>query len=94
MDAITVEYLEEQIADKIYVNPCGTLTICVLTMRNGLRITGESACLDVSRFDAELGKAIAYQNAFEKLWQLEGYARACSFAALGEYERAYAGASV
>jgi hypothetical protein len=73
MDAITVEYLEEQIADKIYVNPCGTLTICVLTMRNGLRITGESACLDVSRFDAELGKAIAYQNAFEKLWQLEGY---------------------
>jgi hypothetical protein len=56
--------------------PRDVLTICVLTMKNGLHVVGESACLNPAHFDAELGKALARQNAFSKLWQLEGYARA------------------
>lgn len=78
MERLTPEYLESQIARETYVRPegCGTLMICVLTMRNGLHITGESACLNPADFDAALGEKYARQNAFSKLWQLEGYARA------------------
>lgn len=50
-----------------------TLTFCILTLENGFTVTGESACASPENFDAEIGKKIAYQNAREKIWQLEGY---------------------
>jgi hypothetical protein len=76
MEPITVEYLGSQIAETTYLNPKGTLTLCILTMKNGLNVVGESACLDPARFDAEVGKRIAYQNAFGRLWQPYGFIRA------------------
>jgi len=50
-----------------------TLTICIIKMVNGFTVTGESACADPANFDAQVGANIAFNNAFEKLWQLEGY---------------------
>ena len=50
-----------------------TLTFCILTLENGFTVTGESACASPENFDAEIGKKIAYKNAREKIWQLEGY---------------------
>jgi hypothetical protein len=50
------------------------LTFCVLTLRNGFTVTGESACASPENFDAELGKKIARQNAINKVWSLMGYA--------------------
>ena len=50
-----------------------TVTICCLYLENGFTVTGESACASPENFDAEIGKKIAYQNAREKIWQLEGY---------------------
>ena len=50
-----------------------TLTFCVLILKNGFTVTGESACASPDNFDAEIGKKIAYQNAREKIWMLEGY---------------------
>src|SRR5574343_848020 len=50
-----------------------TLTFCVLTLENGFTVTGESACASPENFDAEIGKKIAFQNAREKIWLLEGY---------------------
>ena len=50
-----------------------TLTFCVLILKNGFTVTGESACASPENFDAEIGKKIAYQNAREKIWLLEGY---------------------
>ena len=38
-----------------------------------MTVTGESACVSESNFDAELGRTIARQNAREKIWLLEGY---------------------
>ena len=71
---ITKEHLESLIADVSYHRLDGTtVTICALTLRSGFVVTGESACLDPANFDAETGEKIAYANAFEKLWQLEGY---------------------
>ncbi len=50
------------------------LTFCVLVLRNGFTVTGESACASPENFDAELGRKIARQNAVNKVWPLMGYA--------------------
>lgn len=78
MAPITPDYLAEQIASVDYLNPKPTLTLCILTMANGLYVVGKSAVLDPARFDAAIGRSVAYQDAFNQLWQLEGYARACA----------------
>lgn len=49
------------------------LTICVLVLRNGFTVTGESACASPENFDAAIGHKIARENAREKIWALEGY---------------------
>ncbi|WP_186187884.1 Gp49 family protein [Burkholderia gladioli] len=49
------------------------LTFCVLVLRNGFTVTGESACASPENFDAEIGRKIARQNAVAKIWPLEGY---------------------
>lgn len=50
------------------------LTFCVLVLRNGFTVTGESACASPENFDAELERKIARQNAVQKIWPLMGYA--------------------
>ena len=49
------------------------LTFCVLVLRNGFTVTGESACACPENFDAEIGRKIARQNALQKIWPLMGY---------------------
>lgn len=49
------------------------LTFCVLVLRNGFTVTGESACASPENFDAEIGRKIARQNAVAKIWPLMGY---------------------
>ena len=51
----------------------GLLTFCVLVLRNGFTVTGESACASPENFDAELGRKIARRNAAAKVWPLMGY---------------------
>lgn len=50
------------------------LTFCVLTLKNGFTVTGESACASPDNFDAEVGRKIALENAKQKVWPLMGYA--------------------
>ena len=56
------------------------LTFCVLVLRNGFTVTGESACASPENFDAEIGRKIARQNAVSKVWPLMGYALKCELA--------------
>ena len=49
------------------------LTFCVLVLRNGFTVTGESACASPKNFNAEIGRKIARQNAVAKIWPLMGY---------------------
>ena len=49
------------------------LTFCVLVLRNGFTVTGESACASPENFDAEIGCKIARANAVQKIWPLMGY---------------------
>lgn len=54
--------------------PLDLLTFCVLILRNGFTVTGESACASPENFDAEIGRKIALENAKQKIWPLMGYA--------------------
>lgn len=49
------------------------LTFCVLHLKNGFTVTGESACASPENFNAEIGRKIARENAVNKIWMLEGY---------------------
>lgn len=56
-----------------YNTPLHLLTFCVLVLKNGFTVTGESACASPENFDAELGRKIARQNAVAKIWPLLGF---------------------
>lgn len=56
------------------------LTFCVLVLRNGFTVTGESACASPENFDPEIGHKIARQNAVAKIWPLMGYELKCRLA--------------
>lgn len=60
--------------DEEFPDELGTLTFCVLILRNGFMVTGESAYASPENFDAEIGRRIARENAVQKMWPLMGYA--------------------
>ena len=86
---ITPADVEANIVGELYINaaeaakingffpgcndPLHLLTFCVLTLRNGFTVTGESACVSRENFDAEVGHKIARANAVQKIWPLLGY---------------------
>ncbi len=50
-----------------------TKTFCILQLKNGFTVTGESDCASPENFNAEIGRKIARDNAKQKIWALEGY---------------------
>lgn len=48
-------------------------TVCCLTLLNGFTVVGSSACVDPRNFDKDIGEEIAFRNARNQIWQLEGY---------------------
>lgn len=54
-------------------SPLNLLTFCVLVLKNGFTVTGESACASPENFDKHIGQRIARENAKQKLWPLLGY---------------------
>lgn len=56
-----------------YVFPNTLLTVCCLTLQNGYNVTGESACASPENFNQEIGEKVAFDNARNKIWALEGY---------------------
>jgi hypothetical protein len=53
--------------------PLSLLTFCVLVLRNGFTVTGESACASPENFNAEIGRKVARANAVAKVWPLLGF---------------------
>lgn len=71
---VTAGSIEKRIKNVGYiVLPDSTVTICNITLENGFSVRGESACVDPRNFNVDIGKGLAYKDAFSKLWQLEGY---------------------
>ncbi|MEN9489561.1 MAG: hypothetical protein RJA63_10 [Pseudomonadota bacterium] len=56
-----------------YNSTLDLLTFCVLVLRNGFTVTGESACASPESFSAEIGRRIARENAVAKVLPLMGY---------------------
>ena len=52
----------------------GLFTICVLTLKNGFVVTGESACASPENYNKEIGEQIAQRNAMSKVWGHMGFA--------------------
>ncbi|AXE37132.1 Gp49 family protein [Chromobacterium phragmitis] len=73
LEAVTGRTIECAIAVQ-QSHPLSLLTFCVLVLKNGFTVTGESACASPENFDAEIGRKIARQNAVNKVWPLLGYA--------------------
>ena len=73
MNKVSKESIEKKIVDKIFKKLSGKLTHCTLILENGFEVTGESACVDPANYDKVIGERIAYENAFEKIWEVEGY---------------------
>jgi len=46
---------------------------CVLVLRNGYTITGESPLVSDENFNAEIGRRLARERAIDKVWPLLGY---------------------
>ena len=59
--------------DKADAQTLSLLTFCVLVLKNGFTVTGESACASPANFDEEIGRKIARQNAVNKIWPLLGF---------------------
>lgn len=71
---LTPAHIDGQIvSEDYYVFPGTTMTVCMLTLRNGFHVTGESAAASPENFDAEIGRKVARDNARSKIWSLEGY---------------------
>lgn len=71
---LTPELLESKIEGEQYHQfDNTTVTVCCLTLQNGFNVIGESACISPVCFDAEIGKKVARENAFEQLWKLYGF---------------------
>jgi hypothetical protein len=50
------------------------LTFCVIVMKNGFTVTGESSVVSPENFNADIGQKVARANAMQKMWPLMGYA--------------------
>ena len=71
---IFVDYIDTLITgEDYYVFPETTVTVCILKLKNGFAVVGESACVNKENFDAEEGRNWARENAKDKIWKLEGY---------------------
>lgn len=69
---LTPEHIDSVIVNAEY-HLFDVTTVCCLKLKNGYNVLGKSAPVSAANFDAELGKKIAFENARNKIWELEGY---------------------
>lgn len=50
-----------------------SLTFCVLVLKNGFTVTGESSPVSPENFNADIGRRVAREKAIDKLYLLLGF---------------------
>ena len=65
--------IDPLVPPQYHVFPGSNTTVCLLTLKNGFTVTGESVCADPTNFDAEIGREVAFKDARNKLWPLLGF---------------------
>lgn len=71
-EAISAAWPDENARDPMHPK-LNAHTICILVLRNGYTVTGESFCVSIDNYDRATGNRLAYESAKDKIWQLEGY---------------------
>ena len=72
---LTPAHITEQVvAHEFHEFEGTTVTVCLLTLRNGAKVIGYNyGSIDPEQQNWEQGKNVAYSMALEKAWELEGY---------------------
>ena len=72
---VSLQDLEDNIKAVEYYSPKidPLFTMCVIQLKNGFVVTGESAAADPLNFDIEIGHKFAREAAIRKIWPLMGY---------------------
>ena len=70
---VTESDLKDLIAKVEYHRLTKRMTVCVMTLKSGFEVLGMSACVDVKNYNQAKGESVAYENAFDQLWELQGY---------------------
>jgi hypothetical protein len=72
MDKITPDHISSLIERERYETD-GLLTICIIQLRNGYKVVGKSACANPDIYNYDKGMKVAYDDAYQQIWPLEGY---------------------
>lgn len=74
--SMSPEFMDQPEGNRVIQPPeqLDLLTVCVLIMRNGHTVTGESHCADPAKFNAETGRVEARKRAIDKLYPMVIYA--------------------
>lgn len=71
---ITDQHVEDCVVrQQFHLFPGTTTIVCLLELKNGYTVIGQSACADPANFNAEIGTHYARKDALNKVWSLEGY---------------------
>lgn len=75
---ITPDSIKAKIVDVEYVKHVTksgkVLRWCVITMENSYGVTGDpSVAVSVENDNQQVGEEVAFNNAFDRIWALEGY---------------------
>lgn len=71
---LSLDDIQSKIKGKTFTTlPSGKVIVCELMLENGFSVRGESAVVDIANFIKEIGEKIAYENAVDKIWLVEGY---------------------
>lgn len=68
-----VEATDGGVTDQKTIDNLKLVTICIIILENGFKVEGVSACVDPANYNEGIGRECAYENAFNKIWELEGY---------------------
>jgi hypothetical protein len=73
-ERVTAEYMQSRIAKTEFSRLAdSTVTHCRVTLDSGFGVSGESACVNPENYNEEIGRKIAFDNAFRQLWPLFGF---------------------
>lgn len=72
MSRVSRDDVEGKVSGVEYVHK-GPLTICIVVLNCGFRITGQTVCEDPEKYSKDKGCKLSYKDALSKLMLMERY---------------------
>jgi hypothetical protein len=71
---LSTEDIKSKIVSKTFTTlPSGKTIVCELILENGFSVRGEASVVSLENFVQEIGEEVSYNDAVDKIWQIEGY---------------------